>query len=346
VPPPHRILVVRPSSLGDVVRTVPALASLRRAYPDAVIDWLVNTAFADAVRHHPALSGVVTIDRGALRRAPVSTLRDLRGRLRERAYGWAIDLQGLFRSGVYARLSGAPRITGFADARELGWLLYRERVAVTPGLHHVDRYLHLLRGVGVEPVADMRLYPGEAARAAVAADAALAGRYAVVAPTTRGPGRAWPMERFAAVARHLAANARRLRLDSVVAVGLASEREACGPLTSLSAGQPRIVDRVGRTDLCGLMALVERAGLVVCNDSAAMHVAAAFRRPLVALLGPTRAQTSGPYPLTGAPFTVLTRLEPGEAVRHRDVAAATEVMRRITVEEVIAACEAALLAGE
>jgi len=124
------ILLVRPSALGDVCRTVPVLASLRRAYPDARIDWLVRDSFIDAVRAHPALDSAIPLERIAYsKQLKRLTLNKFRRWLRDLAapqYDMAFDCQGLFRSGFLAWASGAPRRVGLSNARELGWLWLNE----------------------------------------------------------------------------------------------------------------------------------------------------------------------------------------------------------------------------
>ncbi len=345
-PIPERILIIRPSSLGDVVRTVPVLVSLRRAYPKARIDWLVNDRFLPAVEHHPDLSRAIPFPRERVgeqvRRLKIADLRAwAKANLREARYDLVLDVQGLARSGIMAWLTRAPRRVGFADARELGWLGLNERVRLPEGLHHVDRYLHVLRAMGIEPVPDLRLYPPAADRAAVAGDARFGGRYVVLSPATRGLGRAWPIERYAALTKDLLDRSGAWGVDRVVVVGLGNEKVYCAPITSLSESDGRVVDLVGSTSIGRLMAVLERAALVVCNDSAAMHLAVAFGRPLVALLGPTRAETSGPY---GRSEDVLSGWRPEDAgVRHRDVERAGAIMRRIEVEEVVRACGARLV---
>jgi ADP-heptose:LPS heptosyltransferase len=358
---PQRILIIRPSSLGDVIRTVPALVSLRRAFPKAKIDWLVNDAFAPAIANHPDLSNIIHFPRAALggaflRGDLARAIAWARATLREPGYDLVIDYQGLLRSGLLTGATDAPRRVGFADAREMGWLGYNERVTVERGrrAHHVDRVLALTKAAGAEPVADLRLYPDPKDREAIANDPALRGRYVLLAPTTRGLGRAWPIDRYAALAKHLVARCRELHIDAVVVTGLASERDYCRPLLGGTAvpavsgagvqdpagtAGPPIVDRIGHTTISSLMALIERAALVVCNDSAAMHMAVAFSRPMVALLGPSDLGHAGPYKREA---DVIQHKHPDEHVRHRDVPKASELMRRITVEEVVAACEARL----
>lgn len=330
---PERILIIRPSALGDVCKSVPVLASLRRAFPQARIDWLVQDSFAGAIAHHPALSEAVLFPRRDLgrtmRRArPGPSLRFL-GDLRRRGYGLVFDMQALARSGIFAWATRAPRRVGFADARELGWLGASERYRVGQDLHSVDRMLELLRCAGVEPVADMRLYTGESERAWLHQDPALAGRrYAVVAPTSRWAGKRWPADRFARLTESLLGRG----LEAVAIVGSESERDQCAPLLELAARDPRVIDRVGRTTVGQLMALVESSSLVIANDSAVLHMAVGFGRPLVALYGPTRLDRVGPY---GRSADVIQHVTSADRLDHKDAALGRALMERITLDEVL-----------
>ncbi|MFG0285385.1 MAG: glycosyltransferase family 9 protein, partial [Phycisphaerales bacterium JB039] len=153
MPEPERILLIRPSALGDVARSVPVLATLRTAYPGARIDWLVQDAFADVVRGLPALTGVVPFPRNRFR-GPLAVPRLLRWLpvLRPARYTLAIDAQGLARSGAMALATGAHRRLGHADAREGAWLAYTNRVRPGPAIHTVDRMLTLTGALGLQPV--------------------------------------------------------------------------------------------------------------------------------------------------------------------------------------------------
>lgn len=336
---PERILIIRPSALGDVCRSVPVLVSLRRAFPTARIDWLVQDAFADAVRWHPDLSEAVPFERrrlGSLLRAGrVDDLLEWLESLRRARYDLVLDCQGLLRSGLIALATGAPRRVGYANARELGWLGLNERHHVPADLHAVDRMLELVRHAGVEPVRDMRLYTGEPARQWVRTHPALAAPYAVVAPTSRWPGKRWPADRFAHVARHLVS-----RGLTVALVGGPSERGQCVPLLDLAARDARVVDLIGRTSVAQLMALIESSRLVIANDSAALHMAVGFDRPTVALYGPTRIDLVGPYRRDD---DVIQHTRPGDTLDHKDEPTGRALMARITTEEVIAKAEARLL---
>ncbi len=328
-----RILIVRPSALGDVCRTVPVLASVRAAYPSAEIDWLVRDVFAEAVSAHPMLTRVIPFAREELRawwRSPraAGTLRQFMRGLREARYDVVLDLQGLARSGLFTWATRAPRRVGLADARELGWLGLTERVRVARETHTVDRMLGVVEGAGVPVVRDMRLYTTSAWRAR---GESIAGgdRYALLAPTSAWEGKRWPADRFRDVARHLLADG---LVDRVVVVGGRREREQCRELMELATNEKRVIDAVGATSVGELMALVERAAIVLANDSAAAHMAVGFDRPLVCLFGPTRIDRVGPYLRDR---DVLQHLEPGDSFAHKDGSVGRAMMERISVKQVV-----------
>lgn len=322
------------------------LATLRRAWPEARIDWLVQDSFADAVRAHPALTGVVPFARHRmgteLRAGRTGGLREFVQRLRGVEYDLAIDAQGLFRSGFFAWASRARRRIGYADAREGGWFFCNERHRVPADAHTVERMLALTRAAGAQPVEDMRLYAPPEDDAVVESDGRFAGRFVVIAPTSRWAGKRWPAERFALLAGALVERG----ADRVVVVGSASERDQCGPLLDLTSRDARVIDLVGATGVGRLMALVRRAALVVANDSAALHMAVGFGRPLVGLYGPTRVERVGPW---RRERDVIQHLLPGESggrLDHKNEALGRAMMERITVEEVVAACVERLSRGD
>lgn len=343
MPPPERILLIRPSALGDVCRSVHLLAHLRLAYPDARIDWLVRDGFREAIEYHPALTGVVPFERSRLghdmkRGRPGSTIAFLRALRRER-YDLVIDAQGLFRSGLFAFATGAPKRIGHRRAAESARMFYTQTVDTPLEAHTVDRMAALLGPLGIESTFDLRLTPPPAARERLAHDDPLGApglRYAVFAPTSRWASKRWPIERFDRLCEALLAA--RGGPDAVVCVGAPSERDQCAPLLARSASDGRVIDRVGATGVGDLMALIERAALVVANDSAALHMAVGLARPAVALFGPTRVDRVGPY---GRGRDVLQHLRPGDTLDHKDDRNAT-LMERISVDEVLEACLARL----
>jgi heptosyltransferase-1 len=313
--PPQRILIIRPSALGDVCRTVPVLASLRAAYPGAIIDWVVQDDFAPAIESHPALSRVVTFPRARFARwwrnprAAWEVVTWFR-QLRRQRYDLVLDCQGLGRSGLMAAATGAPQRVGLRHARELAWLGYNIRAPFAghhpPPTHTVDQMLLLVKSIGIEPIADMRLYTAlddvkwwARRREAFGFPA---GRYAVIAPTSRWLSKRWPIDRFAQLIEPL----HQRGFERVVIVGSPSEVRQVHelvdrfPPASLSdeageASRRFVIDLVGKSTIGQTMAVIAHADLVIANDSAPLHMAVGFGRPCVALFGPTDPAEVGPY---------------------------------------------------
>src|SRR4051812_38676901 len=152
--PPQRILIIKPSAVGDVVHTLPILNLLRRRWPEARISWLVTPACAGLLEGHPQLHEVIHFERRRFAtgwrnpKAAAGLWRFTRS-LRERAFDLVIDLQGLFRSGWLAMRTRAPVRVGFDNAREYAWLAYTHRVPIaTMEQHAIERYLSVAEALG------------------------------------------------------------------------------------------------------------------------------------------------------------------------------------------------------
>lgn len=335
---PRSILLIRPSALGDVCRTVPVLARLRARFPEARIDWLVQSGFEPAIHHHPGLSRVVSFPRREmsrdLRRLRLRSYFDFRRLLREPGYDLVIDAQGLLRSAWFARTTRARARVGYANAQEFGWVFLTRRVPVPREMHTVDRMLALTEALGCQGEPDMRLYASPEDQA-WAAEAEPESGTVVLAPTSRWPGKQWPDERFAALAERLLHEG----VPRLVLVGARGEEAQCPRLIGLASREPRVANRIGATSIGQLMALIERSALLIANDSAAVHMGVGFGRPLVALYGPTEVGRVGPYRREG---DVISHRRTGEAASHKDGSAGRALMERISVDEVFAAARARL----
>lgn len=293
-----RVLIVRPSALGDVARTVPALVTLRQALPRAQIDWLVHDDFVDAVAHHPSLDGVVPFARRRFATAwrngrAAGELYVWLRQLRRNRYDLVVDLQGLLRSGLFTRQTAAPIRLGFANAREMGHLAYNRRYFVDPAMHSVDRMLQLLESGGYGPSHDMRLYVGKEDLCwlddYLRANDMTQQPYTVVAPTARWTSKCWPIGNYIDIARRLLD--RKDVGERLVILAAPREQDTVRPLvTALENHALCPTTTVGQ-----MMALISRARLLVCNDSAPMHMAVGFDRPLAAIFGPTDPALVGPY---------------------------------------------------
>lgn len=242
-------------------------------------------------------------------------------------YDLVIDCQGLFRSGVFAFAGGAKRRVGDRAAPELAWLAYTDRVRVDHDLHVVDRMLAITAAAGAPAVSDMRLYTPPDAE--MPSEINAAERFAVLAPTSAWPGKCWPADRFAQLAAQLLQEG---HVERIVVVGGANERTQIAPLANLAGSDGRVVDLVGRTSIGELMRLIEHASLVVANDSAAVHMAVGFHRPLVALLGPTDARLAGPYQRMDAVVQVVSNADELTHRACKDASHGAALMERISVE--------------
>jgi len=289
-----KILILKPSSLGDVILALPVLRLLKRHLPASEIHWWLDSRFLALLEDDPDLAGVVPFERqrwAAPRHWP-EMLRSIRW-MRAQRFDWVIDLQGLARSGAFAWLANGSLLAGLDEMREGAPGFYD---LVTPrashGTHAVDRYLSLLPQLGVPVHRDFTWLPERptVARAVRARSGAGNDPWIALLPGARWANKRWPAEYFAAFVRQLAAGEPSLRF---VVLGGAEDREA-GRVIACAEPQ-RCLDLVGQTTLPEMVEWLRICRLVVSNDTGPMHVAAALGRPVVAVFGPTDPHRTGPY---------------------------------------------------
>jgi lipopolysaccharide heptosyltransferase I len=304
----RRILIVKSSSLGDIIHALPLLSGLRVRYPQARISWLLNTEYVDLLKDHPQLDEVIPFDRRQFKTlaGAVKMTFKLGGFarvLREGEFDLAVDVQGLFRSGLMAFASGAAVRLGFAPARECSGIFYTHRVAI-PGadMHAVDKnYLPArLLGFADHPV-EFNLPVSPQAKAAVSTKLAEKSfdadqPYAVIVPGSRWETKNWQPERFGEAVAYLQSE---LKLGTVLS-GSPAETDLCRLIARSCPQAPAVL--AGELGLTEWAALLQGAAVVLCNDSAALHLAVALGRPVVTIFGPTNPGRTGPY---GRPASVL-----------------------------------------
>src|SRR5262245_43880229 len=200
--PAHRIVVIKPSALGDIIHALPVLTALRRRFPAAHISWVVNRSYEPLLAGHPDLTETIPFDRGLHRRGVGGALKGLRGfvgQLRERRFDLVIDLQGLFRSGLMTRLSGAPRRVGLSSAREGATLFYTDVLDGTGRTegHAVGRYLRAAGALGAAPEVAFRFPVFEAEHAWAEGQLSAWQRpWIMAAVGSRWPTKRWPPSHF------------------------------------------------------------------------------------------------------------------------------------------------------
>jgi len=340
---PRRILIIRLSAIGDVVMASPLISILRRSYPGAHLAWLVEPTAAGLLRGHPDLDEVIVWPREewrALWRARRYSawwraLRSFTTELRRRRFDLVLDTQGLLKSALWARLSGAPERIGLGS-REGSALLMTQVVACPRDDARIgSEYRHLADALGLASGNfDMSIALSDADELYAGARTAETGPYAVFCPFTTRPQKHWFEERWPELAEAVHT---RLALTPVL-LGGPADRDAAARLQRAS---PRLHSQVGRATLTQSAALIKHAACVAGVDTGLTHMGIAFGVPTVALFGSTR-----PYlDTTRANARVLYhRLDCSPCRRHPTCSGAYTCMRLIEVTEV--ADMLALLLGQ
>ena len=306
---PQRMLIIKPSALGDIATTLPLLCDLKMMFPESRIDWLIDPALADLVRGHDAVNELIYFDRRKisgwfLHGTARSSLRALMRTLKENKYDMVFDAQGLLRSAFLAGSSRAAMRIGFTDAREGARFLYthHSRIPRQRALA-VTRMRSLAAVVGsASERAEFRMPIQAAALEKVTSLLPGSQNLAAVIPGARWDAKRWSEQGFSQIVRLLAASGL-----GVVVLGAPGEQVLCQQVVDQAGVQA--ANLAGRTSLAELVAAISICHIVIGNDSGPLHVAAALGRPLVGLYGPTDPESVGPY---GQMDHVLRFEQPGE----------------------------------
>lgn len=326
--PSDRFLLVRLSSMGDIIHALPAASALRDAFPEAWIDWVIDPRWQRLLEGNPDLTHVISHDR---KRAGgiTSSIRNLR----EAHYTCAIDFQGLYKSALLAFASGAPRRIGFQSsyAREgLVSMLYTDRLNPC-GPHKVDHNLTLVERAGARidkprfPLA-IRVEDEEVVARALN-EHALAEFY-VLNPGGGWLSKCWPAQRYGELHRKLH---ERYGWRAVVSFGPGEEDLARDVINAAGSSPPIALPLA----LGPLMALLRRAKLMVSADTGPLHLASALDTPVVGLFGPTDPARNGPY--SGGDISV--RNPNSSLTTYRRGASYSPAMISITVVQVLDAVD-------
>jgi lipopolysaccharide heptosyltransferase I len=330
-----RALVVRLSSIGDVVHTLPTLAALRQHGWEA--GWIVEPPGRVLLEGNPAVEEIVAAPGAKAFRW--SAAGDAVRALRSHRYDAALDFQGLWKSAAWARLAGARRVVGFARPwrREpASALLIGEQAELPSGREHViDKNLALLGPLGIEATGLREFslpYSEEiAARVEGGLRDLAVGDFVVLNPAGGWESKLWPAERFGEVAQGL----RKRGLRSVVTWGPGEEALA----DRVVAASDGAAVRSFPTTLLDYVELARRARLVVAADTGPLHLACAVATPVVALFGPTDPARNGPF---AAADVVVRRTPPCAPCYSRTCQRHAGIMAEIPVAEVLTAAEGRL----
>ena len=336
----RRILLVRTSAIGDIVFASPLVAALRRAYPDAFIAWLAQPECRSLLEHHPGLDEVIDWPKGEWRRLwQQRRLKDLageinsfRGLLRSRRFDLALDLQGLLKSGLLTRMSGARERIGLGSREGSRHLMTRVVPRGGDSQRIGSEYLYLAETLGL-PVQgfpmEVHYGPQEAdfARDLIEREE-LSGGYAVLCPFTTRPQKHWFEPRWAELAERIQGG---LGLRAVL-LGGPADRAAAARICGLATREP--IDLASRTTLLQAAAMIDRSALLVGVDTGLGHMGIAFGRPSLLLFGSTCPYLDTMHPKARV---LYHRMDCSPCKRKPTCDGAFTCMKSIEVDEVLTA---------
>jgi len=336
----NRILVIKLGSIGDVVHTLPAVAALKRSYPQARVDWLVEKKSSILLKGNPLIQEIIEVDTQRWRKSPLSfessrQIRSTLSRLRGNRYDLALDFQGLWKSAVLGYFSGARQVIGFSREalREPGCrIFYDRKVSPRPRARHVVEIYHeLVKSLGVE-TNDYQFDLNVSAEDEAYISSQLASRH-IENFIVLNPGGGWITKNWdPANYSQLHLRIRRAtRLQSVLTWG-PGEEELVEQIFGFCGPDPPVTFP---TTVPQFIALVRRARLFVGGDTGPMHLAAACDTPIVGIFGPTDPLRNGPF---NQPGRALSHSVPcGPCYKRTCEVYNNQCMKLITVDEVFQA---------
>jgi heptosyltransferase-2 len=279
------VLVLQTAFIGDVILTLPLIQAVRTLYPQAAIDVVVIPKSGEIFQNHPDVREVIFFDKKGVDRG-LKGLRRIAGRLKARSYDLALVPHRSLRSAILPLLAGIPVRVGFN--RGLGQVLHTSRTTYRKDKHEIDRNLDLLTQVVTSTVPRQlpRVCPSEIDvkridRLLIELEVGAPGRMIAIAPGTIWNTKRWLKERFASLA---------VNLDDagyeVVLIGGQDDYGLCAEIRTLS-GSSRVHSVAGILTLLQSAELIRRCALLICNDSAPMHLAASVGTPVAAIFGAT-----------------------------------------------------------
>ena len=281
------------SSLGDVLHTLPFVAELRERFPHARLTWLVHPQFSGFVPDPPMVDEVIYFDKVKFNKMSLgkkwSCFKEMRSLLHSRNFDLVIDMQGLFKSAVLAAISGCDNRIGYCEMREGSGLVSKAITGAHAKDHVIERYLDVARYLGCA-VKDIRFPMPDLQKewqAVQEKTEAVKEPYVVLVPGARWETKKWPIEYFSELAEMILRDGKQ-----VVLAGGPEDTSLGSQITRLSPG---VTDLTGKTGLRELGALIQHSTAYISGDTGPLFIAAAMKRPLIALYGPTRPDRTGPY---------------------------------------------------
>ncbi|OGS27717.1 MAG: lipopolysaccharide heptosyltransferase II [Elusimicrobia bacterium RIFOXYB2_FULL_48_7] len=295
-----KILIIKPSGIGDIVHSLPVVYGLRELYPDSKIYWLVFTRFEKILHNIPQVDKLILWDRKGGLGEYIRVIKEIR----QEQFDLVIDLQGLLRTAIISYFSGGKQRAGVSLLREFAWLFEKPIEKFDPGMHAVDRNYRVVKYLGgpralPEPsvyLPWMRFTDDEKQTAAEFLSVTNTNKktspekpLVLFVATSRGLHKVWPWQNFANLGNLLMS-----KYDiTPVFLGMKGEEGYIYDITMNLRGE--FIDLSGKTDLRTACAVISSCRLVIGNDTALIHIAAALNVPVIGLYGATDPAQVGPY---------------------------------------------------
>jgi lipopolysaccharide heptosyltransferase I len=321
---PEKILIIKPSALGDIIHTLPFLAAARATFPKAEIHWVVAKGLHTLLEEHPLINRLWILDKDCWKqlsrlRETIPEIMKFRKELAEERFDISIDLSGLLRSGLITLAANAHYKLGFSDSNEGSPLFYTHKIEGGKQIHAVERYLKLAAMMGCDTSTvnfPLPPYPKDSLLLA-----SLPKHFCVMVPSAGKEANRWPADRFGKLAASLP-------LPSII---ISNKADSSVVAEAVANSNNKAINLAGKTSLKELVSLISRARFLVTNDTGPMHIAAALNVPVFAIFGPANPIRTGPY---GTIHTVIQEQANCIPCYRRKPCAHWSCMKNISVERV------------
>ncbi|OGS20890.1 MAG: hypothetical protein A2252_00645 [Elusimicrobia bacterium RIFOXYA2_FULL_39_19] len=329
-----KILIIKPSGIGDIIHSLPAAYGLKNLYPEAKIYWLVFGKFEKVLHNTPVVDKLILWNRQGGFKEYKRVIKEIRAE----QFDLVIDLQALMRTAIITRLSKGKTRLAVSLVRELAWLFEKPIGKFDPAMHAVDRnyeivkYLAQTSSVPADFLPWIKLTSQETSQAQqLMAAAKIAGDKIPVlfVVTTRGLHKMWPLEHFSELINRCNAE------YNIIPVFLAMKEEGDIVRRITNRLKCAFIDLTGKTDLRTACAVTSLCKLVVGNDTALIHVASALNIPVIGLYGATDPAQVGPY---GKQNTVILNKLPCWPCGIKSTCKDNKCMKEISPQKVFEAC--------
>lgn len=282
----EKLLLIKPSSLGDIVHSLAFLNAIKESFPSVRIHWVVAKGFEDLLTEHPLIEKVIVINKDKWKSiknisSTIKEFLNLNNYMKNEKYDITVDLQGLLRSGIITYLSGAPLRVGFKESREASHFCYNVKISVSLETHAVLRYLEVASWLGCR-INSVKFPLTQAKEPEWLRDFE---NFIVVIPSARWQSKNWPLPYFVELVNMLPYRA--------VVVGSKSDEEKALKIEEYTKQKAKSF--AGKTTLKELIAVFKKSLFVITPDTGTMHLAVACDKKVVAFFGPTDPCRTGPF---------------------------------------------------